>query len=1188
MGIFKTIRQLLLAGVVTAITLPAVLRSQDSTSTITGHVTDPTGAIVVDAEVRLIDEDRGASRPTTTNSDGIYTFALLQPGNYKVSIEKAGFTTKEIELTLNVAQTAAIDVVLTIGNSNQTVTIRGTNQAAIETQTSSLDFLVNSKEVFDLPLNGRNPYSLAGLSPGVAPEGNFGQGLSTTHGSVAVEASTNFETNGGVSNYNEVLFDSVPIVLCCFGQPALVPSVETVDQFQVLTSVPPSQYGRSSGGVLSIATKGGTNNIRGDIYEFFRNNYLDAAPFFTKRAGHPPIPGRNDYRLPHQFNQYGGTIGGPVVLPHIYNGRDKTFFFGAYEGVRNDAGSYATTTVPTVLERQGVFTEAPQPIYDPNNIMPNPTVPGQYIRGLLPGANGYPAGRYIANISPVASAYLNLFPNPTATGTSNNLGYLQTTLNADSQFTIRVDHNLSEAQHSFARVTHDWNSYNQPDLFNHLVGANSAVQDENAWAIVLNHVFAKSPHTLFNVQYGFADQRNTKTPGAISFNPASFGFSNTFIAQQQIPGLPFVTINGGFTSIAPSNLLILWNHYMHYLGGNAVLERGSHTVTIGFDGRLIFEMEKSPSSTYTPTGAFVFSSTFNNGPNPNGSISANQSAFDSLASFLEGYPSSGQVYEQETQAWKAWYEAAYIQDNWRLSPKLTVNLGLRYEVQPGFGERYNRWADFNPASTTPLAQQTGLPIAGGAQFLGTSGNPNRTWNTNWTNFAPRIGFAYNVVPSTVVRGGYGILYLPNLERLNAANSLGTAVTTPYLATVDGFTPSGNIVNPFPNGIQYPQGPAAGVEANAGAAISALVYNTPESYQQQWNFGIQQNFTGRLTFSLNYAGSHGVKLPVNATVNDLRPANFGAVGDQNQVSYLQALVPNPFYGFVPSGALAQKTIQRGELLAAYPQYYSSNYTTVQSSAVTELYRPKGSATYNALQATVVREFNNGLTFSGAYIWSKLLGNVSDLITGFLDTTGNPGFQDYYFQQYEHSALVTDIRNRFTGTALYQLPFGRGKAFAANAPSWLNQMIGGWQVNSIVSVQSGFPLSLSESGQQAFSGTRPSFVPGQNPLTPGSVEQRLSGYLNSQSFRLTQSFELGTVPRSAANMRGPFNFSDDLSLVKDFPIREALRLQFRVEAFNFLNKVEFGLPGQTFGTATFGVISSQANLPRNVQLALKLIW
>ena len=385
--------------------------------------------------------------------------------------------------------------------------------------------------------------------------------------------------------------------------------------------------------------------------------------------------------------------------------------------------------------------------------------------------------------------------------------------------------------------------------------------------------------------------------------------------------------------------------------------------------------------------------------------------------------------------------------------------------------------------------------------------------------------------------------------------------------------------------------------SAGSSISGLQYQNPVSYQQQWNLGLEHAFTRSLTFTMNYVGGHGVHLPISARPNDLQPAYFGGVGDTNQVSYLQQQVTNPFYSvassLAPGSLLRNPTVQRAQLLTAFPQYTSGSISGIQNYSLGLSYLDKGSATYNALQTSLLIHGQGGMTGSISYVFSKLMGNVSDLTNGFLNATGNPGIQNYYFlHQQEHSLLATDTPHRFTGTIALPIPVGTGKRFGGDLPGWANKIVGDWSVNTIVLVNSGFPLSFTVTGAPAFAGTRPMWVPGVSPLTSGSTHNRLGGngqklgYLNPAAFALPVAFQLGNVPRSTGLTRGPIYFDDSLSLIKNIPIHGDWSLELRGEAFNVINKAAFSMPNTTVGSSSFGYITSQANSPRNIQLGAKI--
>lgn len=1164
------------------------LSAQAANSVVTGRVTDASGAVLTNTNVTLTQTDTGLVLHTVTNNEGIYSFPSLQTGPFLVEISRPGFKAAKAKITLGVAQTAQIDLALTVGSETESVTIEADSSAQLDTQDSNLAYTVGAHQVADLPLNGRNPYGLAALAPGIMAGSSFGAGVSTARGAVVAAATNNFQSNGGIGGSNEILLDGISIVVCCQGQPPLTPSVEVVDQFKVLTSAPPAQFGRSSGGILNIVTKTGANALHGDLYEFFRNDQLDAAPYFTKRTGAYPIPTRHDYRLPHRFNQFGGFVSGPVRIPAIYNGRDKTFFTFGYEGTRNANSAFSTATVPTVLMRQGVFTEAPALVYDPYNVT---AVGSNYVRQpLAAGCNGgtcYGPGQYVANINPVAAKLLPLLPLPNASGINNNYSYSQALTDTENQFNFRVDHNFSPSQRTFVRGTRDVNNHHQNDLFNQPNGPNGINQALVAYLFGVGHTWTVSPTFLLQFTYGFGYQQNHQIPQNFTgFNAGDYGFASNFVSEQQNPGLPVISFSG-LQQIGNATNANYFVHYTHSLGVAATLQRGNHTITAGYDGRYIIENEQSVGN---PLGSFNFDTTLTNGPNPSAAVPTGQAPFDSFAAFLLGATTTTSLQRQATIAFSQPYNAIFLQDDWRIRPNLTVNLGLRYDIEMGFRERYNRWADFNPTAINPLSAITGLAFEGGAQYLGSPGNPSRTWQTSYKDLAPRVGFSYSATPTTVARGGFGILFLPTSERGFGGATLGFSQSTSTTNTLNS-TPSNTFANPFPNGVALPAGPASGIQAGTGTGASGYLYNTPVSYQEQWNFGVEQQLKSNLIFNINYAGSHGVKLPINGHPNDLNPKYFGQPGDLGQVSYLQANVANPFYGLVTTGSLAARTVQRVQLLSAFPQYISN--TALSNGSVGYLFQGIGSASFNAMQVGLSYRKASGLNGSVFYTWSKLLGNVSDITNGFLNTNGNPGIQNYYLiKQYERSTLATDIPHRIVGNFIYPLPFGRGQRFGNDVPKWANVVVGGWKLNGIAFVQSGNPLSLTQSGGQPFSGGRPTYVPGINPLTSGSTHGRLGGvgqsqaYLNPAAFRLSRAFELGNVPRSAGLMRTPLSFQDDVSAIKDFNIHESINLQFRLEAFNVLNRVQFGFPNTTVGSATFGYITSQANLPRNVQLALKL--
>lgn len=634
-----------------------------------------------------------------------------------------------------------------------------------------------------------------------------------------------------------------------------------------------------------------------------------------------------------------------------------------------------------------------------------------------------------------------------------------------------------------------------------------------------------------------------------------------------------------------------WSHYTHSLLPILVWQVGRHSLTMGYEGRLINEMEQGFPN---PLGTLTFDSTLTRGPNAANGVSGNPAQFDAVAALLLGVPTNTSLTRQSTLALQQWYHALYLQDDWRVSDKLTLNLGVRYDRDQPFTDRHNAWAALALQASNPLSTST-QPIKGGAQYAGVNGSPRGFWQT-YNKVGPRVGFAWSPNPTTVVRGGYDILYLPSTQRIFGSSTLGFSQTTQQTYTYTQ-RPTTQVANPLPGGVALPSGPAAGVQVGTGNSVSGLLYNNPQPYYSQWNFGVEQQLARSVVLHLNYAGSKGTHLPITYRPNDLQPRYWGQVGDPGNVqsAYLTAQVANPFYGRSGvTSSLAGPTVQRQQLLAAYPQY--SPNTGLSNGSLNVIQDDIASSTYHAFQAFLTVQKPN-LSAIVSYTWSKLLGNTTDVTTGSFNANGQPGVQNFYRYDLERSVQPTDIPQRVVGNLNYTLPFGHGQHFGGNLPGSLNQFVGGWKLNFIGYVQSGYTLGITQTGGPAYSGSRPSFVPGVNPLTTGSTHQRLGGgaavgqfqgYFNPAAFRLSQAFELGNVPRSSGRLRGPFGFQDDISAIKEFPIHDSVSLQFRLEAFNFLNKVQFGLPNQQFNSATFGQITSQYNLPRNVQVAMKLYF
>jgi len=1148
-----------LAALFAACTLCTV--AQTTTGTVTGTVTDSAGALVAAAAVKLANTGTGLSLTAETGDNGNYVFPLVQPGNYEISVEKQGFQKFARTFTLAVTQQARIDAQLSIGQVSESVQVSAA-AVVLETDTSNLGQVISNRQVVDLPLNGRNPFALAALTPGVTPLASFGAGVVGARGAAQTAGANNFLANGGMTGSNEILLDGIPITVCCQGQPALIPTIDTTEEFKVQTNTSPAEFGRTSGGILNIVTKSGTNRFHGTAYEFFRNEKLDAANFFVNRAGTNPIPGRDDRRTPLRYNQYGAAAGGPVLIPKLYNGKDKTFFFANAEIVNLRRSLFRTFSVPTAQMRTGNLSEATSDIFDPATTRPNPDLAGRYLRTPFPGRT-IPASRTNA----VALNILKLYPAPQRAGIVNNLDSVASSRDDDKQLSFRLDHNFSERNRLFGRYSRLWNDHYEPNYWNSASSPAGFNQFIKSHTIVLDQIMTLKPTLVLNLRYGFARQRNFRDPYSLGTDLGALGFSQLYTTQVQERFLPAIGINGFNGNDETGNQR--FTRYSHNVAAAVSIIRSSHNMKLGWDGRIFLDHNASLGN---PGGNFSFGTTFTSGPDPVAGVPGGQAPFLSFGSFLLGVPTGGLLAYTDTTSQQGFYHALYFQDDWKVSRKLTLNLGLRWEMETGPTERYNRIANVDPNIASPLAQASGLPIRGGLVFRGVGDAPRGRYKTDANNFGPRFGFAYSATPKTVIRGGIGLFYSPGLVRLFNGGNPGFTVTTPFVASIDGVNSVGNLTNPFPGGLVPLTGSSQGAATLVGTGVSALQYDTPLPYSTQWNFGIQREFPGSVSLSVSYAGNKGTRLPVNTQLNALNPIHYGQAGDLSRVAQLNTLVNNPFFGLINTGTLAARQVQQNQLLRAYPHFTGFGVNFMGA----------GNSTYHALQVSAQKRMSKGLLATMSYTFSKNLGDVNMLTTSFFDAGQNPGYQNEFNRSMDRSVLGSDFPHRLVMSGVYDLPFGKGR--------WL----GGWQVNGIFTYQSGQPLSFGVTGAPAYAGTRANFTGAAEAQTSGSFSDRLGGvsggpgYLNAAAFRVPVSFEFGNTPRLDGRNRGPSMKGLDFSLIKNFAFTESSRLQFRAESFNLTNTPVFGLPNTTVGNAGFGVIGSQSNQPRNLQLALKFIF
>ena len=1164
-----------LAIVLFSLSSAALLSGQSADATMSGYVTDPSGAAVTRAKLVLKNPSTGVSRATETNETGFYTFTYVFPAqNYELSVTASGFQTQvHPDIRVEVAQSVRTDFSLQVGQTQQQVTVTSGAQM-VQADNASLGQVISSREVNELPLNGRNPLSLAALAPGVVPQGQAQQNGAGTNNS----AYGNYQIGGGTANQSQWLLDGASIVTPFGHAVELLPSQEVVQEFKVETSNLSAEYGGFAGGVINLSTKGGTNTLHGDAYEFLRNKLLNANTFFNNRNGVPTGA--------FTQNQFGATLGGPVFVPRFYKGRNKTFFFINYEGFRLRQAQGVLLSVPTQAERNGDFSGTGTNIYNPftttqvNNGTASPT----YTRAQA-SCNGKLNVICPNQIDPVAAHLLSLWalPNVTGAGFVNNwAGNVSFGGNTD-QGTIRLDHNLTDKQRLFFRFT-KWADLDlAADAFHNETYAGNLGTPENYTTQqgALGYTNTLSPTTVLDLHADVLRFVYARTPASAGFDATSIGLPSYFNTEvpSQVRTLPNICMSDIYNEFCGQETGSVIAAGITTLGfsGSVSSVHGRHSLKAGGEIRISRE---NYGQTSQGTGTYNFGSTFT-GANPQGGSGSGLG----FASFLFGTPSSGSVQEPAFTASQQVYRAVYVTDTFQISSKLTLTLGLRYEQTGPWTERYNRISVFFPTYPSPLAAATGLPLTGD---LGLVASPQRNdrsaVNTAYDEWSPHVGLAYSITPSTVFRAGYGIFWLPidtNLYSAPDHDSI-NAITESMNTSLDGgVTPYATLSNPFPNGIIPP--PQRSVDPNTalyGQGITTQVSGNPLGYVQQWNADIQKQFGPNFLLDAAYSGAKGTHLPIQTQSINYLPASDLALG-----SYLTTLVTNPFQGYVPSTSpFNTPKISEGQLLRPRPQFGSITLASEGS----------GDSTYESFQLAITKRFGLGGTALLAYTKAKLIGDTETL-TSWLESSGPAGYQYWGNLRLEKSLASYDVSQRMVLSYVVDLPVGKGRKYLSNAHGVVQAVAGGWGLDGILTLQTGFPIALTTASNNTHDmggGSRPNYAASACPNgygESGSAESRLTEWFNISCFTAPPAYTFGNVSRTMPNLRTDGIHNLDLAMFKNFSLgTERFKLQLRGEAFNLLNTPQFGAPNTSLGSATFGQITSQANNPRLIQVAGKLIW
>ena len=1030
--------------------LAGPLAGQTITASLEGTVTDATGGRVAGAQVQVTNTATGVVTGATAGGDGRFVAVSLPPGTYSVTVEAAGFKRAERSgIVLEVARQASISIALEVGTISETVQITA-EAPLLESTSAAVGQVIDNRSIVNLPLNQRNSYSLVFLAPGVV--GNVNEEFNQS----------NISVNGGRPGSNEILVDGIP------SSPPLVnpiqgftvyPSVDAVQEFKVQTDSYSAEFGRSGGGIINLIYKSGTNDLHGSLFEFLRNSTLDANNFFNNKNGIALASFKR--------NQFGASAGGPVEIPRLYNGRNRTFFFADYEGLRQRSLATVSNTVPTMLQRGGDFSQTRNAqgalvvIYDPVTTTPSG---GGFTRQAFPG-NVIPPNR----IDKVAANVIKYFPLPNVAGApnsgANNFLSTGTSIYDANQFDVKVDENLSDRNRFLARYSHRKLDFPAPNV----LPGNLAPYDNvlNQPQIVNNAGFDLthnlSPTFLLDFRYGFGRSLLLFTAHSDGFDPVTLGFPSYIDANSDRLMFP---------GIVPTNYLSLGGQGSSFrhnafethnwsLNNSKVLT--GHLLKFGFEARLV---RVNNTEAGNSVGNFSFSQAFTQGPNPN---AASNTAGDAIASMLLGL--GGGTYTKcfKCVSTQSTYWAGYFADDWRVSSKLTLNLGIRYEVETPRTERYNRINVFDPNVPSPLGGPAGLPnLRGGLVFAGVNGKSRRQFPVDANNVAPRLGFAYQVTKNTVLRGGAGIFFAPSLRAAaGSVGNFGWRSDTTFVGSADGVTPLNYLSNPFPDGFVPVVASSQGLLTGVGSSIAAsIIGDSVTPYTENRSFNIQRQLPKDVLIEAGYVGSHGVHLNVtgegDVSINQLSAAQL-ALGQ----SQLQQQVKNPFYGLINIAPLNTPTVPYNFLLRPYPQF----------TTVFDMYQTGGITNYHSLQIKIDKRFGSGLSLLAAYTDAKLIDDYS-----IISNLGRQaGLQDVYNRHGDRAVSSNDISQRFTSSFVYALPIGHGRMIGGNWNRAMDAVMGGWQTNGILTLQTGMPLALTTSNSS--NAGNPNERPNNNGRCPG---------------------------------------------------------------------------------------------------------
>jgi trimeric autotransporter adhesin len=1157
-----------------ALTLAATAAAQTFTGGLRGAVRDANG-VIPGVTVQLVNDATGQAREAVTNDQGEYSFTAVPPGNYTIRASLAGFRGYENQgVRIAAQQFITLDIGLEVGQIQETITVTGASPL-IDTSTASGGGVISSEQLSTLPSGGRSAFLFAVTLPTVVASGDpqFNRQQDQTNASL-------LSLGGGTRRGNNYLIDGVSVT-DIRNRASANPSIEAIDDVAVQVHLYDAEAGRTGGGTFNVATKSGTNEWHGSGFYQNRPRWGMANNFFSERAGNP---------LPETyFHTGGGGFGGPIV-------RNRTFFWASVEGYgSNTTRSSPNIRLPTMRERQGDFSQSRDGdgnlvvIYDP----------------LTGDANGNGRTPFPGNIIPqnrlngVAVNMLSYLVPPTNDVSNGNANFFSTAEIHDRamMYTGKVDHRFTDAVslsgfYLYNKTDEPCANYLEPGLNgpNRFIDNGDYILRRRVHVLALNNTWLPNSNTVMTFRYGWTRFLDDDTL-SIDFDPATLGFAPAFSSAIQTKKFPNVNISDYYNlgAIDPSDRnLYSWS-------ANAAMSRliGRQTVKVGFDFRTIGIDTQSFSG---GAGTFEFDRRYTSAnPNINGVNAAPgvQPSGNALASLLLGFPSGdpgnqSRILVSAPANYFTRYYGAYIQDDFRVSSRLTVNAGLRVEHETGLQEEENRFTVAFDRSLTPpgpLGSVTvnGQPVRGGLVYAGVDGAPTQQGNQPAAKFSPRVGMVYSVNPRTVLRGGYGIYQAPwNYQFVGAANYGQVGYSQNTFINQGQYFPTTSLTNPFPAGVNQPRGNALGALEGVGSNIEFIDQDKGASYVQQYSIDLNRELPGNIAIGFEYNGATGRNLGLGGSndgslnINQLDPqylALGGALTDQ---------VPNPFFGLPVGFNVNSPTITRAQSLRPFPQF--GNILMRQST--------QGKNQYHAGIFKFEKRLSDGWGGRINYTYSRLKDNQFGETNSYSLTNGNP--QNSYDLDAEYSLGLLDVPHKLVFSPIFQLPFGEGRRWASSGVA--AAILGDWTFSSIIAFESGFPISLSNSSNNLsnafFLMQRPNPT-GQDPATSGSREDRLfypganpGIWLNGAAFENPGLYQLGTNPRTRGDIRTPHRNNWDFVAAKDIRFGGRARGQLRLEVLNITNTVKTFGPTTTVGSAAFGRIAGQRGFMRLTQLMYRM--